>query len=92
MVMNRPMQMMGPMNGMVTVPLMGYPNQMPMNMMPQARVVMAGPPGVQPHSNINTVQTMNNLMRNNQPNMPPGAGMIPPGAHVNPNVYPQFGK
>lgn len=101
MMMNRPMQMMsGPMNGMVAMPLMGYSNQMPMNM---PRVVMTGPPpnfgsnngppGAQPHSNLNTAQTMNNLMRNSQSNMaPPGTGMIPPGTHVNPNVYPHFGR
>lgn len=91
--MNRPMQM-GPINGMMP---MGY---MPMgqNMMMQPSSIMGGPAVQQPFqpqavSNVSAAQAMNSLFRNQQSSnpLPPGT-MIAPGAHVNPQVYPQFGK
>lgn len=93
--------------GQMAPNMMPMQSQNMASMMQQNRPMMSGPPplmnrpppfstGTQAVSNVSAAQAMNSLFRNQQQStnlLPPGtAGMVPPGTHVNPHVYPQFGE
>jgi cleavage and polyadenylation specificity factor subunit 6/7 len=89
MQMRPPMQQSGQMmGGMSQVSQMNRPP-------PSFQNAVVGPPGVQLHSNVNTAQTMNSLLRNHQSSnalLPPGTGNVPAGTYINPQVYPHFAQ
>ncbi|KAI6178285.1 RRM domain-containing protein [Aphelenchoides besseyi] len=69
----------------------GSPQMGQINRPPPNYGMANGIPGAQAHSNANAAQMFNSLVRNQQTGNPMNP-LIPPGTHVNPNVYPYLAQ